>query len=179
MIYCDRGRTSNNIPHTVAPSYGIEIRSLVSARNTANISNKMEKLDSLLAGKVKALRFTSRKTDDIVKKGNKTALERHRDALNSMLDEETKFTNGDSDENVESWGKPVVEQLEEVDGKITDLNKFVAELVLQEKAQQQEEENKLAFHTRQEQLVFERKQFEQKLEFEAKMSDIKKIIIRE
>ena len=25
--------------------------------------------------------------------------------------EEAKFTNGDSDENVESWGKPVVEQL--------------------------------------------------------------------
>jgi hypothetical protein len=88
--------------------------------------------------------------------------------------EEAKFTNGDSDENVESWGKPVVEQLEEVDEKITDLNKFIADLVLREKAQQQQEENKLAFHTRQEQLAFERKQFEQKLEFEAKMSEIKK-----
>jgi hypothetical protein len=39
--------------------------------------------------------------------------------------EEAKFTNGDSDENVESWGKPVVEQLEEVDEKITDLIKQV------------------------------------------------------
>jgi hypothetical protein len=45
--------------------------------------------------------------------------------------EETKFTNGDSDENVENWGKPVVEQLEEVDGKVTGLNKFIADLVLQ------------------------------------------------
>ena len=45
--------------------------------------------------------------------------------------EESKFTNGDSDENVENWGKPVVEQLEEVDGKVTGLNKFIADLVLQ------------------------------------------------
>jgi hypothetical protein len=45
--------------------------------------------------------------------------------------EETKFTNGDSDENVENWGKPVVELLEEVDGKVTGLNKFIADLVLQ------------------------------------------------
>ncbi|CAB4028999.1 Hypothetical predicted protein, partial [Paramuricea clavata] len=53
------------------------------------------------------------------------------------------------------------------------LNKFIADLVLREKAQQQEEENELAFLTRQEQLAFERKQFEQKLEFETKMSEIK------
>ena len=57
----------------------------------------MEKLDGLLAGKVKALRFTLSKTDDIVGKGNKTALERHRDALNSMLVAIQKLKgNGDS-----------------------------------------------------------------------------------
>ena len=54
------------------------------------------------------------------------------------------------------------------------LNKIIADLALREKAQQQEEENKLASYTRQERLSFEHKQFEQKLEFEAKLSQIKK-----
>ena len=56
---------------TVAPPYGIEF--VVFGEKRGKIS-KMEKLDNLLAGKVKALRFTLSKTDDIVKKGNKIAL---------------------------------------------------------------------------------------------------------
>ncbi|XP_028416198.1 uncharacterized protein LOC114539993 [Dendronephthya gigantea] len=124
----------------------------------------MEKLDSVLTGKMKALRFTLSKTDEIIGKRNKTAIERHRDTLNSMSSaigklkgeiEEAKFIEGDSDENVDNWGKAIVEQLEEVDEKITHLNKIISDLALQEKAQQQEEENKLTFHTRKDQLEFE------------------------
>jgi hypothetical protein len=69
----------------VAPSDGIEIRSFGEKLTRQIFRTKMEKLDDLLAGKVKALRFTLSKTDDIVGKGNKIALERHRDALNSMV----------------------------------------------------------------------------------------------
>jgi hypothetical protein len=58
----------------VAPSDGIEIRSFGEKLTRQIYRTKMEKLDGLLAGKVKALRFTLSKTDDIVGKGNKTAL---------------------------------------------------------------------------------------------------------
>ncbi len=142
----------------------------------------MEALENTLQGKLKALQFTLNKTDSVLEKRNKTAIERHRDSLNSMLDgiqtlkqqiEEAKFTKGESEENVGNWGKSVEARIEEVDSKVTSLTELIADLELREKAKQQEEEYKLVNTTRQEQLEFEHKQYELKLEFEAKIDGLK------
>ena len=87
--------------------------------------------------------------------------------------EEAKFTKGESEENVGNWGKSVEARIEEVDSKVTSLTELMADLELREKAKQQEEEYKLVNTTRQEQLEFERKQYELKLEFEAKIDGLK------
>ena len=134
----------------------------------------MESLESTLQGKLKAVTFTLSKTDSILEKRNKITIQRHKDSLNSMLNaiqtlkqqiEETKFTNGESEEDVGDWGKSVEARIERVDAKVTSLSKVIGDLEIEEKARQQEEQCKLVNTTRQDQLEFERKQYELKLEF--------------
>ena len=88
--------------------------------------------------------------------------------------EEAKFTNGESEKDVGDWGKSVEARIEQVDAKVTSLSKVIGHLEIEEKARQQEEQCKLVNTTRQDQLKFERKQYELKLEFEAKIDELKK-----
>ena len=142
----------------------------------------MESLESTLQGKLKAVTFTLSKTDSILEKRNKITIQRHKDSLNSMLNaiqtlkqqiEEAKFTNGESEEDVGDWGKSVEARIEQVDAKVTSLSKVIGDLEIEEKARQQEEQCKLVNTTRQDQLEFERKQYELKFEFEAKIDELK------
>ena len=142
----------------------------------------MESPESTLQGKLKAVTFTLSKTDSILEKRNKITIQRHKDSLNWMLNaiqtlkqqiEEAKFTNGESEEDVGDWGKSVEARIGQVDAKVTSLLKVIGDLETEEKARQQEEQCKLVNTTRQDQLEFERKQYELKLEFEAKIDELK------
>ena len=142
----------------------------------------MESLESTLQGKLKAVAFTLSKTDSISEKRNKITIQRHKDSLNSMLNAiqtlkqqigEAKFTNGESEKDVGDWDKSVEARIKQVDAKVTSLSKVIGHLEIEEKARQQEEQCKLVNTTRQDQLEFERKQYELKLEFEAKIDELK------
>ena len=85
----------------------------------------------------------------------------------------SKIYNGESEEDVGDWGKSVEARIEQVGAKVTSLSKVVGDLEMEKKARQQEEQCKLVNTTRQDQLEFEREQYELKLEFEAKIDELK------
>ena len=69
----------------------------------------MEKMISELNGKLKALSFRTNKTDEIIAKGDKEALERHQASVANITEavstqkesiEEKKFSKGESEEEV-------------------------------------------------------------------------------
>ena len=73
----------------------------------------MEKLISELNAKLKTLSFRIKKTDEIIAKSDKEALERHKvsvanitEAVNAQKEiiEEKKFSKGETEENVSEWG---------------------------------------------------------------------------
>ena len=85
---------------------------------------KMEKMISELNGKLKALSFRTKKTDEIIAKGDKEALERHQASIANITEavstqkesiEEKKFSKGESEEEVSVWGAKADELLAEAD----------------------------------------------------------------
>ena len=84
----------------------------------------MEKMISELKGKLKALSFRTKKTDEIIAKGDKEALERHQASIANITEavstqkesiEEKKFSKGESEEEVSAWGAKAEELLAEAD----------------------------------------------------------------
>ena len=86
----------------------------------------MEKMISELTGKLKALSFRTKKTDEIIAKGDKEALERHQASIATITEavstqkesielEVKKFSKGESEEEVSVWGAPTEELLAEAD----------------------------------------------------------------
>ena len=85
---------------------------------------KMEKMISELNGKLKALSFRTKKTDEIIAKGDKEALERHQASIANITEavstqkesiEEKKFGKGESEEEVSVRGAKADELLAEAD----------------------------------------------------------------
>ena len=141
----------------------------------------MEKLLAYVAGKQKLLQFTQSKTGDIFRgKGNVLVIGRQREALSSMVAsiellklqvEEAKFIMGDRVEAVTAWSKDIEDHVAEVDADITSLTKCLAELKAGDEMEAKETENALKSKEREENLEFERVQFEHKLEFELVLSN--------
>ena len=94
----------------------------------------MDKLEKDLTGKLKLLKFTFDKTSDIVSKANIVAIERQREALvkiTASIDEiklqilEKKFERGDNEETITDWSKSIENEVEEVDGEVEKLQRYL------------------------------------------------------
>ncbi len=136
----------------------------------------MDKLEKDLTGKLKLLKFTFDKTSDIVSKANIVAIERQREALvkiTASIDEiklqilEKKFERGDNEETITDWSKSIENEVEEVDGEVEKLQRYLDTRKAEDASKTKETE-------RVQQLQFEKEQYEQKLRFEQKSEEIKK-----
>ncbi len=136
----------------------------------------MDKLEKDLTGKLKLLKFTFDKTSDIVSKANIVAIERQREALvkiTASIDEiklqilEKKFERGDNEETITDWSKSIENEVEEVDGEVEKLQRYLDTRKAEDASKTKETE-------RVQQLQFEKEQYEQKLRFEQKSDEIKK-----
>ena len=143
----------------------------------------MEKLTSDLDVQLKLLAFTQGKTKGIVDKGNREAIERHRDALRSIVKkvgsvktqiEEAKLESGVAVDELSKWSDGVEAQQETADEEITYLSETLVQINYKTSLQAKKCEEELAERDRDKQLQFERAQLEQKLEFEKKIEEAKK-----
>ena len=142
----------------------------------------MEKLKTDIGGKLKLLSFTLGKTQCVLESGNVLAINRHREALSSIVSQinifklqvvEERFKEGDSEEDIEKWSIEIENQVAEVDIKVACINEHLA-CIKSEDFKAQETEKELKAKEREDQLKFERAQLEQKLEYERKIEESKK-----
>ena len=144
----------------------------------------MDKQLADLDGKIRTLNFRVKKTDEILQKDDRVALERHKTLLESMATavttlkesiEEKKFTEGEMEEKIQEWAADVEAAVDEADtcmrqlaDKIEQIDRHVrheaalfehkrAITLEKEKIQQQQEFEEQA-HA--EELAFEKKKLE-------------------
>ena len=143
----------------------------------------MEKLTSELDVQLKLLTFTQGKTKGIVDKGNREGIERHRDALRSIVKkvesvktqiEQAKLESGVAVDELTKWSDGVEAQQETADEEITYLSETLVQINYKTSLQAKKCEKELAERDRDKQLQFERAQLEQKLEFEKKIEEARK-----
>ena len=125
----------------------------------------MEKLTSELDVKLKLLTFTQGKTKGIVDKGNREGIERHRDALRSIVKkvesvktqiEQAKLESGVAVDELTKWSDGVEAQQETVDEEITYLSETLVQINYKTSLQAKKCEEELAERDRDKQLQFER-----------------------
>ena len=142
----------------------------------------MEKLQNDIGGKVKLLLFALAKTKEILESGNVLAIDRHREALSTIVKQEDtlklqvveeKFKQGEPNEDIAKRNEEIEHQVTQVDAKVTHLNRHLATIKTQEDFEAKETEKALKANEREDQLKFERAQFEQKLGFELKLEESK------
>ena len=138
----------------------------------------MEKSLEDLNSKIKALKFRIGKSDDIIAKGDREALERQRlsvGAISSMVNtlkeaiEENMFSQSKSDEEVKTWAQTPEEILAEADQCVRKLTHEINNLdaVAQEALTRKEEQRKLEF---------EKRLTEQKLQQEKERAEVKRML---
>ena len=131
-------------------------------------SEVMEKLQSELAGKVKALKFRINKTKDVMEKGDRQATERQCEsirniagAINTLKEtlEEKKFAKGETDEQVAEWSEGYEQELATADENIRILAQRISQMELQDKDHK-------AAHDHGKNMQFELELLEQRAQFE-------------
>ena len=127
----------------------------------------MEKQIGVLDNKLKTLKFRLSRTDEILDKGDRTALERQlgsitaiADAVNSIKEEiqEKKFAKGESEEDIASCSANVEQHVEQADEVIKKLRREIKAIDLQEKEEQAAEKHK-------KEMAFELERLEQQAKF--------------
>lgn len=97
----------------------------------------MEKMISELNGKLNALSFRTKKTDEIIAKGDKEALERHQASIANITEavsaqketiEEKQFSKGESEE-VSVWGAEAEKLLAEADSCMRRIAKHLKSMI--------------------------------------------------
>ena len=97
----------------------------------------MEKLEADIGGKLKLLVFTLGKTQGTLESGNVLAINRHREALSTIVNQidilklqivEDRFKAGDSEEDISKWSTEIENQFDEVDIKVTHINEHLVAL---------------------------------------------------
>ena len=133
----------------------------------------METLKADSGGKRKLLVFTLGKTQDIQESGNVLAINRHREALSTIVNQidilklqvvEERFKEGNSEEDITKLSTEIEDQVVQVDIKVTHINEHLASLKSEEDSKAQETEKELKAKERE----------EQKLEYEWKIEESKK-----
>ena len=143
----------------------------------------MEDLIAKLDVQLKLLNLTQGKTKGILDKGNIEGIERHHDALHSIVKnvesvkveiEQAKFASGAKPEDVVEWSVVVEEQQATADEEITYLSEKLTQGNLKATLEAKNIEEELAEKARDKQLQFERAQLEMKLDYEKKMEETRK-----
>lgn len=110
----------------------------------------MEKQLTELGNKIKTLLFRVNKTEDIITKRDRQALERQDGSIASIVEtvnalketiEEKKFGKGESEEEIAEWSEDIDKQLEEADEASRKINRLIKII------DQQEQEVELAEKT--------------------------------
>ena len=143
----------------------------------------MEKLVADLNAQIQFLNFRRTKTKGIVEKGNAEGIERHRDALRTIMKtvedkklqiEQAKFVNGEAPKDVAAWSSEIEEQQAAVDEEISDLTNQLNEVNLRTTLEAKKCEDDRADQAREKQLQFEKAQLELKLDYERKIEEAKR-----
>ena len=146
-------------------------------------NNEEGKVEADLQAKLKLLTFTRDKTKAIVEGSNTLAMDRQLKALSTLVDEvetlrrsveQNKFKKGDEPEAVTTWGKDLDGEMSKTDAVITTLTSAINEVRSNQILKEKQIEHALKEKEREEQLLFEKRQFEQKFEFEKRLEDARK-----
>ena len=128
----------------------------------------MEKQQTELASKVKALKFRLNKTEEVMAAQDRLASVRQRESIVNISKivielkeniEEKKFAKGETEEQVAQWSRACEEDLTKTDETLRRLTQQIKEIDLHEEDVKSIQEHKKA-------LQFEREILEQKAEFE-------------
>ena len=164
----------------MAPPTGLEVAQQASSDHKAK---NMEKLEADIQGKLKLIKFTLGKTNEVLESNSALAINRHRDALNTLVGSidqlklqvlEEMFKNSETEEVIATWTAGIETQVAEVDTKVTYLNEQLTRIKAEEDHKAKESEKILKTKEREEQLEFERTQLKKKIEFELKIKECKK-----
>ena len=99
--------------------------------------SNMESQIADLNGKIKTLSFRVKKTDEVLKKDDLKASERHRTSLETMVTavntlkesiEEKKFVNGEDEESVQEWASGIEEVVNQADECIRELTRQIEQI---------------------------------------------------
>ena len=139
----------------------------------------MEELMKSFNGKIQSLKFSIGKIDEVIASRNAEAISRHETLLMSKLQAvhtakesiiELRFTEGETEEQVNTWAKEFDGFLEEADEKALALRQLVAKMEeekrLAEKLQSDKKEMALAKVKHEERMSRQRALLDQKLKFQ-------------
>ena len=110
-------------------------------------------------------------------------MDRQLKALSTLVDEvetlrrsveQNKFKKGDEPEAVTTWGKDLDGEMSKTNAVITTLTSAINEVRSNQILKEKQIEHALKEKEREEQLLFEKRQFEQKFEFEKRLEDARK-----
>ena len=148
-----------------------------------------------MKGKLRALSFTLKKTNNIIAKEDEEVAERQKSsitvaikAVNNLKEqiEEQKFAKGESEDEVRTWGEEAENLLAEADEGVKKLAKHIQQMQADRQAAEDahKRQGKLTFkqkeyeqqqaheeHERQQQLEFERQLLNQKLEYQKMLEE--------
>ena len=162
------------------------VRFRQSGTSDGTLLSNMETQIADLNGKMKALSFRVKKTDEVLKKDDLKASERHRTSLETMVTavntlkesiEEKKFVNGEDEESVQEWASGIEEVVNQADECMRELTRQIEQIdrnlkhataLYEHKREIELEREKL----RQKQEAVERAHAEE-LEFEKKKLELK------
>ena len=162
-----------------------EFSTILKAAETTQIApnrkttDVMEELMKSFNGKIQSLKFSIGKNDEVIASRNAEAISRHETLLMSKLQAvhtakesiiELRFTEGETEEQVNTWAKEFDGFLEEADEKGLALRQLVAKMEeekrLAEKLQSDKKEMALAKVKHEERMSQERELLDQKVKFQ-------------
>ena len=125
---------------------GLEVAQQASSDHKAD---NMEKLEADIQGKLKLIKFTLGKTDEVLESNCALAINRHRDALNTLVGSidqlklqvlEEMFKNSETEEVIATWTAGIETHVAEVDTKVTYLNEQLTRIKAEEDHKAKESE---------------------------------------
>lgn len=143
---------------------------------------ELEALQKNLDAKLKLLAYKQEKGKGIVDKANATTIGRHRDGLVCLAKEadevklkieEKKIAKGEQMDEVCAWSNEIDKVIEGVDAEIEYLGKCLGEVKKKSQMAEKESEKATIAKEREEQLAFEKAQWEMKLDYEKKIRRIR------
>lgn len=124
-----------------------------------------------LTGKFKALSFAIRKSTEVMDSTKVEVLTRQISSVTNRIKtvcdlkdevEEIKFTNGESEEDVQSWAQEIELKITEADSKVSELRERINYIEGNQKSEAQETARAATEVDRQRQLEFEKRKHELK-----------------